>query len=184
MATVRTYGSSALNVQAVPQRDRRRANSPTPQEQRWLEEQRRREQQRRRMEAQRREAQRVLAQQRLARKEAAKKVAILVYVCTLFAVLSFVILGYANIANIQTKNNALSKQMDTYNAQIADLQLQLSQKTDLQTIRQQAQERLNMGYPKAFQVLEINLNKNTTATATGGNAANQSGGTGLDSNAD
>jgi len=172
MATVRTYGSSALNMQPAPQRERRRAYEPSPQErQRRLEQQRRREQQRRLLEAQRREAH----LKAVARREVLKKVGILLYVCSLFAVLSLVIVGYAHVATIKMENNVLAKQMDTYNTQIADLQLELSQKTDLQYIRQQAQDRLSMGYPKAYQKLEIELNKSATSAATDGDTSNQSG---------
>ncbi len=171
MATIRTYGSSALNMPA-PQRERQRTPALSPQERRRLEQQRRLEQRRRLMEAQRREAQR----RALARRESLKKVGILAYVCTMFAVLSLVILGYAHVASLQMQNNAMHKQMNSYDTQIADLQLQLSQKTDLQHIREQAESRLNMGYPKAYQVLEVELS-NTAAVAAGGDASNQSGGT-------
>ncbi len=171
MASVRTQGSSALKMQTAPQRERQRVEAPSPQQRRRLLQQQRQEQQRRLLEAQRKEAKR----RALARREVLKKMGILAYVCTLFAVLSVVVIGYARVADIQMQNNALSKQMNVYNTQIADLQLQLSQKTDLQSIREQAQNRLNMNYPKPYQILEVELS-DTTAVAAGGDVSNQSGG--------
>jgi cell division protein FtsL len=151
MASIRTHGSSALSVQPAPKRQP--VYVPTPQERRRIEHQRRMAQQRR-LEAQRRRE----AQQRaLARVEAAKKFFILVYVLVLFAVLGAVVVGYARIAAVKMENNAIAKQIEQHDLEIASLEVTLTQKTDLQVIRQQAQERLSMGYPKAYQILEIDL---------------------------
>jgi cell division protein FtsL len=167
MASVRTYGNLALSANPAPQRQRPFA--PSPQERKRLEQARRREQLRRLEIEKKREAQR----RAKARRDAMKRIGLLVYVCTLFAVLSLVIVGYAGIATLKMENNALSKQISGYNKQIATLQMELTQKTDLQHIREQAQSRLNMGYPKEYQVLLIELAGQTATTGTG--SSSQSG---------
>ncbi len=170
MASARTVGSSALSTRPAAQ-PKRRAHVPTPQEQRRIEHKRRLDQQRKREQAQKREAQ----QRALARREAFKKCGILAYVCALFCVLSLVVVGYARVAALKMENNDLTGQIQSYTGQIDDLELELSRKTDLQYIREQAKERLNMGYPKAYQVLEIELADEFDTTTAGGNGSSQSG---------
>lgn len=143
---------------------RRRTAAPSPQEERRRRQRQRLAEQKRRQEAAK---QRAAQQRALSRREALKKMGILLYVCALFCVLSLVVVGYARIAALKMENNALAASIQTCNAQIDELQLELSQKTDLQYIREQAAQRLNMGYPKAYQILEIELADQSAETAVG-----------------
>lgn len=147
MATTRIRGTSALQMAPMPQRTQ------------WESEQERRERLRQeRILRQRRqrmlEKKREMARAR-ARKAFRKKVLVVAYIASIFAILSTVVVGYARIADLQMQNNAIQAEVTANQTQVADLKLQLSQKTDLQVIRQQAQERLGMDYPKAYQVLGI-----------------------------
>ncbi len=91
----------------------------------------------------------------MAKAEAKRKAAILCYVMVVFALLSFVVLRYASVATMQLENNQLQSQLTASQTEIEDLKLKVSQATDLQTIRTEAQERLQMDYPKAYQVLTV-----------------------------
>ena len=147
MATAQTRGTSALKMTAMPQRTE------------WESAQERRERLRQeRILRQRRQRMLERKQQRAkerARRAFRQKVMVVAYIASIFAILSTVIVGYARVADLQMENNAIQKEVTANLTQVADLKLQLSQKTDLQVIRQQAQERLGMDYPKAYQVLGI-----------------------------
>lgn len=147
MATTQIRGTSALKMTAMPQRTQ------------WESEQERRERLRQeRILRQRRQRMLERKQQRAkerARRAFRKKVLVVAYIASIFAILSTVIVGYARVADLQMENNAIQKEVTANLTQVADLKLQLSQKTDLQVIRKQAQERLGMDYPKAYQVLGI-----------------------------
>lgn len=123
----------------------------TPVERRERLERQRAERARREAIAAKREA-RAKAQ---AKAEAKRKAAILCYVVVVFALLSLVMLRYASVATIQLENNQLQTQLTASQTEIEDLKLKLSEATDLQTIRTEAQERLQMDYPKAYQVLTV-----------------------------
>ncbi len=179
MASARTVGSSALKTQPDVQQ-RRRAYAPTLQEQRRRERQRIVERQRKEEAAKKREAQ----QRALARREALKKIGIMAYVCVLFCVLSLIVVGYARVTALKMENNDLTEEIQAYNSQIDELKLELSRKTDLQHIREQAMNRLNMGYPKAYQIREIVLVDESASTMAGGNQADESTLVAMANNAD
>ena len=151
MAAVPTRGSNALQYgNAVPKR------RPDTLEQ-WERRQReleRRELLRRKKEAARRRAireARIREQIRKRnRKLALQKLSLTMLVCVVFALMSAVVVRYTQISTLQMSNNKLEQ-----SAEVEDLNFQVKQATDLQNIATQAKERLNMNYPKAYQVLQV-----------------------------
>ena len=154
MAAVPTRGSNALQYgNAVPKR------RPDTLEQ-WERRQReleRRELLRRKKEAARRRAireARIREQIRKRnRKLALQKLSLTMLVCVVFALMSAVVVRYTQISTLQMSNNKLEQSVTAQSAE--DLNFQVKQATDLQNIATQAKERLNMNYPKAYQVLQV-----------------------------
>lgn len=155
MAAVPTMGSNALKYgSAAPKR------IPTQ----WEEWERRqqeleREYLRRKKEAQRKRALREARIQEQIRKRnrklALQKLSLTLLVCAVFAMLSVVVVRYAQISNLQMSNNKLEQTVSDQQAEVEDLNFKVKQATDLQNIATQAKERLNMGYPKAYQLLNV-----------------------------
>ena len=69
--------------------------------------------------------------------------------------LSVVVVRYAQISNLQMSNNKLEQTVSDQQAEVEDLSFKVKQATDLQNIATQAKERLNMGYPMAYQLLNV-----------------------------
>ena len=170
MAAVPTMGSNALKYNsAAPKR------MPTQWEE-WERRQReyeRREYLRRKKEAQRKRAlQQARIQEQIRkrnRKIALQRLSMTMLVCVVFAMLSVVVVRYAQISNLQMSNNRLEQAVSDQQAVVEDLNFKVKQATDLQNIATQAEERLNMGYPKAYQLLNIN-------TASAGDSSGESNG--------
>ena len=76
-------------------------------------------------------------------------------VCVVFALMSAVVVRYTQISTLQMSNNKLEQSVTAQSAEVEDLNFQVKQATDLQNIATQAKERLNMNYPKAYQVLQV-----------------------------
>ena len=151
MAAVPTMGSNALKYgSAAPKR------MPTQWEEweRRQQELERREYLRRKKEAQRKRALREARIQEQIRKRnrklALQKLSLTLLVCAVFAMLSVVVVRYAQISN-----NKLEQTVSDQQAEVEDLNFKVKQATDLQNIATQAKERLNMGYPKAYQLLNV-----------------------------
>ena len=156
MAAVPTMGSNALKYgSAAPKR------MPTQWEEweRRQQELERREYLRRKKEAQRKRALREARIQEQIRKRnrklALQKLSLTLLVCAVFAMLSVVVVRYAQISNLQMSNNKLEQTVSDQQAEVEDLNFKVKQATDLQNIATQAKERLNMGYPKAYQLLNL-----------------------------
>lgn len=171
MAAVPTMGSSALQYgSAAPKR------RPTQWEEweRRQQEQQRREQLRRKKEAQRRRAiEQARIQEQIRkrnRKLALQKVSLTLLVCAVFSMLSVVVVRYTQISSLQMSNNKLEQAVTTQRSEVEDLNFKVKQATDLQSIAKQAKERLNMGYPKAYQVLSVD------AASAGTNSGQANGG--------
>jgi len=146
-------GSNALKYgSAAPKR------MPTEWERRQQELERR-EYLRRKKEAQRKRALREARIQEQIRKRnrklALQKLSLTLLVCAVFAMLSVVVVRYAQISNLQMSNNKLEQTVSDQQAEVEDLSFKVKQATDLQNIATQAKERLNMGYPKAYQLLNV-----------------------------
>ncbi len=89
------------------------------------------------------------------RKLALQKLSLTLLVCAVFAMLSVVVVRYAQISNLQMSNNKLEQTVSDQQAEVEALNFKVKQATDLQNIATQAKERLNMGYPKAYQLLNV-----------------------------
>ena len=156
MAAVPTRGSNALQYgNAVPKR-RPGTLEQWERRQRELE---RRELLRRKKEAARRRAireARIREQIRKRnRKLALQKLSLTMLVCVVFALMSAVVVRYTQISTLQMSNNKLEQSVTAQSAEVENLNFQVKQATDLQNIATQAKERLNMNYPKAYQVLQV-----------------------------
>lgn len=104
-----------------------------------------------------------------------QKAKVIGFVCGIFAIISLVVARYAVISSIALNNNSLKSQVESQQTELDELQLQASMASDLQRIKQEATERLGMGFPKEYQVVNIQLNDSSSATAsTAGSGFNAS----------
>lgn len=103
------------------------------------------------------------------RKLALQKLSLTLLVCAVFAMLSVVVVRYAQISNLQMSNNKLEQTVSDQQAEVEDLSFKVKQATDLQNIATQAKERLNMGYPKAYQLLNVSAASAGGSRQTEGN---------------
>ena len=170
MAAVPTMGSNALKYgSAAP----KRMPSQWEEWERRQQELERREYLRRKKEAQRKRALREARIQEQIRKRnrklALQKLSLTLLVCAVFAMLSVVVIRYAQISNLQLSNNKLEQTVSDQQSEVEDLNFKVKQATDLQNIATQAKERLNMGYPKAYQLLNV-------SAASAGESGSQTGG--------
>ena len=95
-----------------------------------------------------------------------QKAKVVGFVCAVFAIISLVVARYAVISSIALNNNSLKSQVETQQAELDELQLQTSMASDLQRIKKEATERLGMGFPKEYQVVNVQIDDKSSATAS------------------
>ncbi len=69
-----------------------------------------------------------------------------------FVLLSAVVTGYAQISSVNLENNAIQANIDELKAEVAELQLEISTKCDIQEVTEVAGKDLDMGFPESAQV--------------------------------
>ena len=80
-----------------------------------------------------------------------------VYVCMALAVIFTVVFRYAMINDISRSNERLNAQLIQLFAHNEQQSVYLDMSTDLKTVEEIAHNKLNMGVPQAYQIVEVSV---------------------------